>query len=378
MNQALTLSRFWFWHNLYWLGYLLVKYTHLALLVPLQDEPAFPYLAVYSLLTLINLAVTGWLGARELAIPLAPWPQLRRLCRWLLPLLLVLVPLRQYLVTEFASKSGDSMMTHWALYFVVAIPLVLLPLCGWVAVFLLMKLNFFTLQQLESRQQLLKQARQARLKVLRYQLNPHFMFNTLNALNALIVSRKGLAAEELIQQLSAFLRHSLKNQDEQWLPLQQELDALQAYLAIQQVRFGERLVIHWQLPAMTTLAGVQLPPQLLQPLAENAILYTVAEQSGRIDLHISLEQQGERLSLCLHSHRLSGGHRDAGHRDAGQSAPHWPPAPLPASLAQLQERLELLFGERACLTLQGRQPGFYARLELPMELNYAANPPGDR
>lgn len=360
---TLTLTRFWFWHNLYWLGYLLLKYTHLSLLIPLQQEASFPYLATYTLITVINLTLTGWLGARELARPFTPAQQLQRLALWLIPLLLLLIPLRQYLLTHYAMKSGPDMMTHWSHYLVVGIPLVLLPLCGWVAVFLLMKLNYFTLQQLENRQQLLKQARQARLKVLRYQLNPHFMFNTLNALNSLIVSRRGIAAEDLIQQLSAFLRHSLKNQDDQWVPLREELQALEAYLAIQQVRFGERLVLDWQLSATKPL---QLPPLLFQPMAEQAILWTVAEQSGPIHLHIELREQDDLLQFIIRS--------DA----AGTETQPWPASQVPASLQQLQERLELLFGRRASLTLLNPAFGFYARLNLPLEVLYAADPARDR
>jgi len=363
LPSALQLSRFWFWHHVYWLGYLLLKFTHLSLLIPLQNESSFPYLATYTLITAINVGATGWLGARELARPLSPHQQLKRLAIALAPLLLLLIPLRQYLLTHYAMSSGPESITHWIHYFLLGIQLVLLPLCGWVGIFLLMKLNFFTLQQLETRQQLLKQARQARLKVLRYQLNPHFMFNTLNALNSLVVNRQGLAAEDLIQQLSTFLRHSLKNQDDQWLPLREELQALEAYLAIQQVRFGDRLVLNWQL---CHTAQLQLPPLLLQPLAEHAILHTVAEHSGPIALHIVLERHADELQLAIFS------------QDASPAAAAWPVQQQPASLQQLQERLELLFSDRATLTLLQPARGFYARLNLPLEMLYAAHPASDR
>ncbi len=365
---TLQLTRFWFWHNLYWLSYLLVKYTHLSLLIPLQQEASFPYLATYTLITVINISVTGWVGARELARPISPQQQLKRLALYLAPLLLLLIPLRQYLLTHYAMKSGPDSITHWSHYFVVGIQLVLLPLCGWIGVFLLMKLNFFTLQQLENRQQLLRQARQARLKVLRYQVNPHFMFNTLNALNSLIVSHKGFAAEDLIQQLSAFLRHSLKNQDDQWVPLKEELQALEAYLAIQQVRFGERLVLEWQLdPASSALLpALQLPTLLFQPLAEHAILATVAEHSGPIHLQVVLQRTAQSLLFTIQSEATD------------PQAPIWPEHLVPASLQQLRERLELLFGDRASLTLLQPASGFYARLNLPLEVLYAAHPAGDR
>jgi len=194
------------------------------------------------------------------------------------------------------------------------------------------------------------------------------MFNTLNALNSLIVSRKGYAAEDLIQQLSAFLRHSLKNQDDQWVPLKEELQALEAYLAIQQVRFGERLVLEWQLdPASSALLpALQLPTLLFQPLAEHAILTTVAEHSGLIHLEIVLQRTAQSLLFAIQSEAAS------------PQAPIWPEHLVPASLQQLRERLELLFGDRASLTLLQPASGFYARLNLPLEVLYAAHPAGDR
>ena len=88
-------SNFWYWHSLYWLGYLLVKYTHLAVLVPLQNEAAWPYMAIYTLVTLINFSVTGWLGWHELHKALPLLKQLKRLLLYLLPLWLLRTVLRQ-------------------------------------------------------------------------------------------------------------------------------------------------------------------------------------------------------------------------------------------------------------------------------------------
>mgnify|MGYP006203835877 CR=1 FL=1 len=107
------------------------------------------------------------------------------------------------------------------------------------------------------------------------------MFNTLNALNSLIVSRKGFAAEDLIQQLSAFLRHSLKNQDDQWVPLKEELQALEAYLAIQQVRFGERLVL--EIPEAKVFTNLK---------AAQSFQHAIASHGCRI----ALEQFGSGLN----------------------------------------------------------------------------------
>ena len=266
-SQA-PLHRFWSWHLVYWFGYLLLKYTHLAVLLPLQDELSWPYLATYTLLALINLVVTGYLGQRDLAQTMPLPQQMRRLLYWIVPLCLLLLPLRQHLILTY-SPNSNAWKSSFAEQMIATVPLVLLPLLGWLAVYLLIKANQGYQQEFVAQQALLNQARAARLKVLRYQLNPHFMFNTLNALNSLIISRQGQLAEQLIQNLSTFLRHSLKNKDETLIPLPQELDALAAYLAIQQVRFGERLQLNWHIAALPKL---QIPPLLLQPLAENAVL----------------------------------------------------------------------------------------------------------
>ncbi|MBZ9610131.1 histidine kinase [Rheinheimera sp. MA13] len=348
--QRQRLTSFCYWHVLYWLSYLLVKYTHLAVLVPLQDEATWPYLWIYSLVTLINVLVTGWLGQHELLQQRQLVAQLTRLLWIVIPLWLTMVLLRQYLVMRYASdmvQNVDSVLKYF-----LAFSLVLLPLAGWLAVFMLIKTNQLHYAALQQQQQLAKQARQARLKVLRYQLNPHFMFNTLNALNALIVQRNGLAAEELIQHISTYLRHSLKNQQDEFIPLQQELDALTAYMAIQQVRFGPRLQLNWQLA--TPLPKVHFPPLLLQPLAENAIQYSVAERAGDICLQLSLQLLQNQLHITL---AQQGANPNAG----------WPETEQPLNLINLAERLQLLFGNAASLTLSHSSSGFYSQLRIATE-----------
>lgn len=348
--QQHRLHSFWYWHLLYWLSYLLLKYTHLVMLVPLQNETSWPYLWIYSLVTLINILLTGLLGQHELLTQRPLLQQLKRLLLVLLPLWLAMVLLRQYLIMNYASamvQNVDSVLKYF-----LAFSLVLLPLAGWLAVFMLIKTNQLHYASVLQQQQLARQARQARLKVLRYQLNPHFMFNTLNALNALIVQRNGLAAEQLIQHLSTYLRHSLKNQQDEFIPLQQELDALSAYMAIQQVRFGDRLQLHWQLPEQ--LPALRFPPLMLQPLAENAIQYSVAEMAGNICLQISVQLQDTHLHISL------------AQQDADATA-GWPETQQPLNLINLSERLQLLFANAASLTLSHSATGFYSQLRIATE-----------
>jgi sensor histidine kinase YesM len=350
-------ERFWYWHLVFWLSYLLIKFIHLAVLVPLDDRDVFPYLVIYFLISTVNFIVTGYLGQKELARNISSKQQALRLARWLIPLWLLLTPVRQYLMMNYALMPSE---TDSILQYALAFNLVLLPIAGWFALFLVYKANLFNRAEFRQQQELARQARIARLKVLRYQLNPHFMFNTLNALNSLIVQHKGLDAENLILQLSSFLRHSLKNHTEHLIPLKEELDALAAYLAIQQVRFGERLEINWQLDEQALQQKV--PPLLLQPLAENAIKYAVSELKGHASIDIEVSQQASALVLKL--------------SDNGPGtllAAGWPQQASFGSLHNLAERLSLLFHGKANLSFHQEQHKFTGQISLPLELLHAAD-----
>jgi two-component sensor histidine kinase len=363
MNSAVPFSvnkeRFWYWHLVFWLTYLLVKYIHLAVLVPLENHgrSVFPYLMIYTLISAVNFTVTGYLGQKELALAINIKQQALRLARWLIPLWLLLTPVRQYLMMNYALMPSE---TDSVLRYALAFNLVLLPIAGWFALFLVYKANLLNRAEFRQQQELSRQARMARLKVLRYQLNPHFMFNTLNALNSLIVQHKGLEAENLILQLSTFLRHSLKNHTEHLIPLKEELDALASYLAIQQVRFGDRLEINWQLDEQAMEQKV--PPLLLQPLAENAVKYAVSELKGRACIEVEVIQQGSVLLLKL---------SDNG--PGTKLAAGWPQQVSFGSLHNLAERLSLLFHGKASLSFSQQQDKFTGQISLPLELLHAAD-----
>lgn len=361
MNSVAALDlnkeRFWYWHLLFWLTYLLIKFIHLAVLVPLDDRELFPYLVIYTLISLVNFVVTGYLGQKEQANNISIKQQAVRLAWWLIPLWLILTPVRQYMMMNYALLPSE---TESPLRYALAFNLVLLPIAGWFALFLVYKANLLNRAEFRQQQELARQARIARLKVLRYQLNPHFMFNTLNALNSLIVQHKGLDAENLVLQLSTFLRHSLKNHTEHLIPLKEELDALASYLAIQQVRFGERLKINWQLDEEAMQQKV--PPLLLQPLAENAIKYAVSELKGHACIDIEVRQQSSVLVLSL---------SDNG--PGTQLAAGWPQQASFGSLHNLAERLSLLFHGKASLSFSQEQHKFTGQISLPLELLHAAD-----
>jgi sensor histidine kinase YesM len=133
-------------------------------------------------------------------------------------------------------------------------------------------------------------AREAQLKMLRYQLNPHFLFNTLNAISALVKVKESDKAHEMIVLLSQFLRYSLDNDPIQKISLRQEIDAVKQYLKIERTRFGNRLKLHFDVPS--SCESIDVPSLILQPLVENAIKFGIApsETGGEISIIAKAEE----------------------------------------------------------------------------------------
>jgi sensor histidine kinase YesM len=167
------------------------------------------------------------------------------------------------------------------------------------------------------------EAKDAQLKMLRYQLNPHFLFNTLNAINSLVQSQQTDRAQRITVQLSKFLRYSLDNNPEMKIPLNREIEALNLYLEIEKTRFGDRLTLDFEIDEGIETALV--PSLLLQPLIENSMKYAVAknEEGGTIKLRSYLREQNLVLELSdtgatqkLQSNKIgSGGGRGIGLRN---------------------------------------------------------------
>jgi signal transduction histidine kinase len=200
-------------------------------------------------------------------------------------------------------------------------------------------------------------ANQAQLAALRFQLNPHFLFNTLNALSTLVMVRRNADAEAMIDKLSEFLRASLSADPNSFIPLEEELATLQAYLDIEGVRFGDRLVVDFECPP--ELGGAKVPSLLLQPLVENAIKYGVAPTPRRPVTIIvgAAEAEGDLLLTVT---------------DDGDGPAAMEPRPVSTGvgLENVRRRLSVLYGGRGSLEAASRTdgPGFKAVVRLPLEL----------
>ena len=192
----------------------------------------------------------------------------------------------------------------------------------------------------------------AQLEVLKGQLHPHFLFNTLNAISAL-VHRDPNAADEMITQLSDLLRMSLDSIGIQEVTLGQEIDFLSRYLDIQRTRFQDRLHVRLSIPQ--GLMGVMVPNQVLQPIAENAIKHGLATRPECGHIEVTARQVDSWLELAV--------------RDDGPGI-HLGPEGLPVGgigLRNTRERLRELYGPGAVLTLANHpEGGAVVWLRLPL------------
>lgn len=147
---------------------------------------------------------------------------------------------------------------------------------------------------LQRREATERMSREAELYKLRQQLQPHFLFNSLNSINALITIRPQ-EAREMVLKLSEFLRGTLKREDQQWILLPEELQYLQWYLDIEKVRFGHRLST--EVTADDAAQQMMIPPMLLQPVVENAIKYGLYDTTEAITITINAWAQDNMLHV---------------------------------------------------------------------------------
>jgi two-component system LytT family sensor kinase len=201
-------------------------------------------------------------------------------------------------------------------------------------------------------------AHQAQLKMLRYQLNPHFLFNTLNAISTLILDGANETANKAVSRLSDFLRYTLDNDPMSRVTLGSELVALDLYLEIEKVRFGDRLVIEKKIEAKAQAALV--PSLILQPLIENAIKYAITPSEEGGTLRISARVQRNTLVLQLADTGPGLGNGNNNQISSG------------VGLRNTRERLQQLYGDNQAFTLAPTEPsGLTVTINMPYEVDDA-------
>ena len=141
------------------------------------------------------------------------------------------------------------------------------------------------------------EVKDAQLQLLRYQLNPHFLFNTINSVASLVSAERTEDAKTMLSRLGDFLRYSLDAGEDMLIPLDKEFWALSQYLMIEQVRFSDRMTLELDVPA--NLESLLVPNMLLQPLAENAIKYAIAPSESGGTIRVSAQLKDSRLVLSV-------------------------------------------------------------------------------
>lgn len=196
------------------------------------------------------------------------------------------------------------------------------------------------------------QLARAHLSTLKMQLQPHFLFNTLNAIMVLVRQQKAREAEEMLARLSDLLRCVLDDVEAQEVPLQRELEYLQLYLSIEQVRFQDRLVV--DVRADAAVLDAAFPHMGLQPIVENAIRHGIGRSSSAGKVRISATRVDDTLNVTVQD--------DGPGLSEANSAPG-------IGLTNTRARLNRLYGDAGRLTIEnGPQGGAIVTMALPFRL----------
>ena len=239
--------------------------------------------------------------------------------------------------------------------FLSAISLNSLLLGAWAALYY--GINFYLIIE-EQADQLLKlenQATSAQLAMLRYQLNPHFLFNTLNSISTLVLLKQTERANAMLSRLSSFLRYTLANEAIAQVTIEQEVETLKLYLEIEKMRFEDRLRPSFDIDPAVEHA--KLPSLLLQPLVENAIKYAVTPQEEGADIAVAARLAGDRVQITVAD--TGGECGDHGMGESGSTG---------VGLANIRDRLSQAYGEDHRFETQTRTgKGFQVLIDIPFQ-----------
>ena len=340
-------------------GILWVALWSLLSLVEVQGyvhSPMIPLWEPVALVAVSAATVAAWLllelrSARYLQPALEPgrrWflHQLRRLPLVLTGYFVVVFGLRQ---VSFTIGGAEYVHLPWPPLIVYESVKVTLFYCLWLG------LVYGTLSLLRWREQsarlleVQKVLIEAQLGRLQAQLRPHFLFNTLNTVSALMHSDVR-RADRVLTHLGELLRASLTAGERDAVPLQEEVRLLGLYADIMRERFGDRLLLEWDIPP--ELLKLEVPAMLMQPLFENAFKHGVERSLGIERIRVSARREGHRLVLEIHN---SGSVLD----------PQWRPG---VGLSNCRERLRVRFGaDGSCDLAAGADGGVVARVGLPLD-----------
>lgn len=251
-------------------------------------------------------------------------------------------------------SAGEPVVTDWA-YFVKSAPrnmLINVPFfVGWAGFYLALDSARRMRHQEQQLYSSIMLAQDAQLKMLRLQINPHFLFNTLNAISSLVMDDRNEEADSMLVRLSRFLRFTLEVDPEEIVSLRRELDAQELYLEIERARFDKRLAVSVDVDPDVLDAGI--PSLLLQPIVENTIKHGVSNSSRRVEITISARRDGDHLAVDI---------RDNGEPGTGDG-----PGGSGVGLRNIRSRLAVIYGDAAYMNAApSPEGGFHVAIRLPL------------
>lgn len=339
---------FWTLQAAGWSGYLLLRGVS-AISAGLSLDAIIP---------VVIEAIVGYCITLLLSTLYGYYRRLPRVAGVLLTVLTLLAATLLYAVLDAFSFSFIRTTTPG-----ITIPLVLTTLflnftvlAGWSALYF--GINFYLIveEQIDQMQHLTTQASSAQLAMLRYQLNPHFLFNTLNSISTLVLLKQTDRANAMLSRLSSFLRYTLANEPTAHVTIAQEVETLKLYLEIEKMRFEDRLRPEFNVDPRAERA--RLPSLLLQPLVENAIKYAVTPQEEGAEICVTVRLAGDRVQI--------------GVSDTGpglHETQRRPSLSTGVGLANIRERLAQAFGpDHRFDTRSTPAGGFSVDIEIPYQL----------
>ena len=352
-------SRRWLWSIAIWGGFSLVDATQTVFVMRAEGMHHYWYRLFGTLL----VAWLPWMLTTPLVLRLSerhPPTQWRLASTWTVHLLTCAmlglahagwVAMWESLLNPWALTPGpDPFPLLWRHKF----------LGGLLSYIILYALILFVAHTLRSREQIAgqqmetarlnEQLSKAQLSALRRQIEPHFLFNTLNAIAGLVRERRNDDAVSMIVGLSEFLRRVVEDSDRQQVPLSEELEFTQKYLDIQKARFADRLQFSVDVPA--ELLSAQVPSLVLQPMVENAIKHGIAKRVQGGTIRIAATHSNGTLTLRVYN--------DGPGLPAG-----WEQRTSGIGMLNVRTRLRSLYGDAFDLSLQNQNGGVEASVSVP-------------
>ena len=346
----------WGWRRAFFIGWLgWTGYAALyAAILTLQSGVFYPFalsgsLASHYLMALYSIPV--WFLTTRVLAP-RPWPL--QLLGHVLGALTYALTWHESLVRLFRGLFGEAVWQEAQLfnikYWLIHEALVVYGV--FVGIFYVRRYQEQLLAQEREEADLRLRAKQMELAVLKGQLHPHFLFNTLNSINALVGSDPE-GARQVLAQLAEILRYSLDSDRKALVPLAEELRWVATYLEIEKARYGRRLQVAMAIDE--SARALLVPPMILQPLVENAVKHGIApkEEGGEVALRIAVQNGGLTIEI-----------EDNGNGAAGGQAEEW--LASGTGLHNTDQRLRKIFGEPAALQMSNGATGFRVKFRLPV------------